>query len=293
MKRRINPYFPYCYWGIVMDIHTERAVVTARKVLREHGAKTYVHSRRLRNILSHVFSKDEEMILRAKQSRLESVSPIRVVATNRRIIIVKPSFWGLYTGYDLSSPTDYVIIPYKYIIGVTISKGKILSSIKIHTSGGSDTYKGSTRGEENEVRGLLVNDAAIMARFIQEIIEYGDEGTQTNFGRVSRYSYQSSLTTDEALKVLHSNMGRFVWLGAESAEEIAAQLGVEPWVVLRISPEKLLGYDSEQLIALGPIILASYIDAQSEQVSSAIKKKFGIEVPVLKGGIRLSASSQY
>src|ERR1700677_935873 len=106
-----------------METALEKAVSNAYASLRVRGITRRIHSHKRRKMLRHVLAKDEQILVEIWQSHIRSLAPAMLVATKKRILMVRPSFWGLHTGHDVISPTSFVIIPYKYIIGVSIAKG--------------------------------------------------------------------------------------------------------------------------------------------------------------------------
>ncbi len=163
-----------------MVVNVEVAVGKAYLNLQKQGFKLAGQSNRWLRLMKNVLYKDEEIMLSARQSRIINISPAKIFATKRRLLIVRPSFWGLYTGHDITSPTHYIIVPYKYIIGVTISKGLIFASIKLHTSSGVDPDT-SIKGED-EVVGIDKFYSTRMATFIDEVIEQEGLENETAIG---------------------------------------------------------------------------------------------------------------
>jgi hypothetical protein len=280
-----------------VDSYLDRAIGKALASIRERGVGPHVHSPKCRRLLSHVLVQDEKIMFEAKQSRMESAAPIRVVATDRRVIIAKPSYWGFYFGLDLISPTNYTIIPYKYIIGVTLSRGKLLTTMKIHTSGGID--KDLRRGEENEIRGVKTNDASLMALFIEEVVEYKEEESdlQSLKGLEKRFKIQprgqsaeSLVSLAEAKKMVTEKGSRFVWLGVEPVEEVAKVLGVDAESVTHANQDTIAQYGEGRARELTTSVLVSYDDIMSSHLCGLLKKRFGINVHALRGGIRGVAS---
>ena len=120
-----------------MEASSEKAIKRAVSALEASGVKKHRHSIRCMNILRHVLYIGEDTITEARQSYLKSMAPTRLVATEKRLIIVDPSFWGLWTGHDVFDSTHYIIIPYKHIVSVTVSTGLLFATIKIHTTAGT------------------------------------------------------------------------------------------------------------------------------------------------------------
>ncbi len=81
--------------------------------------------------LKHIIVEGEETLLECLQSKVHSFSPASILATTKRLIIVKPSFWAVHAGRRIFSPTKYNVIPYKRLARVSISKGTFLSTLSI------------------------------------------------------------------------------------------------------------------------------------------------------------------
>lgn len=265
--------------------------------LKSHGIPLHVHSQRCVNILRHVLYKDEETVLEARESYLKSIAPFRIVATKKRLILVRPSFWGLYVGHDISSPTHYAIVPYKYIIGVSLSKGPLFSSIKIHTSGGVDPGMSVTASGEDEIHGVDTKQAVAMTTFIEEVVEYEDEEEKAEekgsaaSKTAERQRPQAASSTGygtpiaESRGLVNSGKAKFVWLGVEPLDDVARVLGVRKEDIIQLSGSHLLKHTDAEMSALGSLILVSYDGIMGEHTAKLMKKRFGTEPRVLRGGM--------
>lgn len=273
----------------------ERAMNRAVNSLKSHGIPLHVHSQRCVNILRHVLYKDEETVLEARESYLRSIAPFRIVATKKRLILVRPSFWGLYMGHDITSPTHYAIVPYKYIIGVSLSKGPLFSSIKIHTSGGVDPGISVTASGEDEIHGVDTKQAVMMTSFIEEVIEYEDEEEKAEEKGAAapkaaeRQKPQAAsgygTPIAESRSLVNAGKAKFVWLGVEPLDDVARVLGVKKDDIIQLSGSHLLKHTDAEISALGNIILVSYDGIMGEHTAKLMKKRFGAEPRVLRGGM--------
>ncbi|MCL5008423.1 MAG: PH domain-containing protein [Candidatus Marsarchaeota archaeon] len=274
---------------------THLGVLKAKESLRKNNIPLHVHGFRCMNLLRHVLYRGEETLLEAKQHAFQSISPVRIVATDKRLIIVYPSFWGLWTGYDLISPTTYAILPYKYIIGVSMSRGKMLSSIKIHTSGSVDA--GSQINVLGEVHGIKTQTAINMTRLLEEIIEYiedteANEATSKihNSGKDVNLMHTSSsdpVAVDliGARAILASTQKKFVWVGIEPISYVSRLLGTQTERVLLVNPTRINEYSREEAAELDGAVIVSYDGTLSKHMAIFIRYKFGIQSYVLDGGI--------
>ncbi len=270
----------------------DRAINKAWSALASKGVKRHVHGRRCINLLRHVLHADEGTLLESRQSYLVDIAPTRIIATRRRLIIIDPSFWGLYVGHDISDSTHYVIIPYKHIIGVTMSKGLLFTSLKIHTIGGEETN--SIMKGENEIHGMIKGDAVNLATFIEEIVEYEDEVEEEPkpAGKPEERSYSfhrealnEGTPFEEARALVESGGARFVWLGVEPVEDVEKLFGVSKGMVIQLSGTHLLKHSKEEIAKLGQMVLVSYEGVMAHHTSTLMKKKFGVQPLVLRGGI--------
>jgi len=268
------------------ETRIHQGVHKAKSSLKERGIPRYQHSPRCMKLLQHILYKDEETLLEAKQHPLQSISPVRMVATNKRLILVYPSFWGLWTGYDLISPTTYAILPYKYIIGVSMSRGKMLSSVKIHTSGSVDT--GSEVKDTSEVHGIKTMNAIEMTKVLEEIIEYIEEPSQNGNHRLHHEVHDmghSVLNLADAKKLVSDRATKFVWVGIEPTQYVGRLLGVPKEHIIVINPTKINSYSEEEAAALEGSVIVSYDGILSMHISVFLKYKFGTDIYSLEGGI--------
>lgn len=277
----------------------ERAIERAIVSLEKKGIRRHRHGPRCRNLLKHVLYPDEQTILEAKQSYLVSIAPIRIVATKKRLIIVDPSFWGLYTAHDLLGSTDYMIIPYRHIISVTLSKGLIFSSIKIYTSSGADLN--SVLKGANEIHGVDPNHARALATFIEEVIEFEEKeesgeksdvsGKSTDSYSYSRSTLGEGISLEEAKELVATKGAKFVWMGIEPMEDVMRVLGVSKGNIMEMSGSHLFKLSKAEIEKMPPLILISYDGIMAVHTSTQVKKKFGLEPKVLRGGIMAVAAS--
>jgi hypothetical protein len=284
-------------YGMVEQSSIERAINRAIASLTAKGVRRHQHGRQCMNILRHVLYADEVTILEARQSGFVSLAPTRIVATKKRLIIVDPSFWGLHTGRDISDSTEYTIIPYRYVISVTISKGLFFSSITIHTSSGSDNNaKGAS-----EIHGIDHLSALNMATFIEEIIEFEGAEEETEKGAASRRRQEDApiysrpnmtegISLEEARPLVLKG-ARFLWTGVEPIEDVARLLGTEKANIIAMSGSHLLKLTKVELEKMPQLVIISYDGIMAVHTANQLKKKFGVEAKVLRGGIMAVAAS--
>ena len=84
---------------------------------------------RITEEINTVISPSETIVLVLRQSLLHSIAPDAAVVTDRRVILIHHSFWGLYLNFNLIKQTEMDIVPFKNIMSVAMIKGKILASV--------------------------------------------------------------------------------------------------------------------------------------------------------------------
>lgn len=153
-----------------MDSQLEDALKIATVHLKEQkDYKPHVHSQRCMNLLSDVIGKDEETLLETKQSVFKALAPDRIVATNKHIMIIRPSFWKLYTGHNVIGPTEVSYIPYRNLISVIATKGRVYATVHIRIQGFADESREMRK--EGQISGVEIAEATIFTNFIEDIIE--------------------------------------------------------------------------------------------------------------------------
>jgi hypothetical protein len=260
----------------------EAAIAEAIKVLPSNFVPRHEHGKRCYNVLKHILHRSEYTVIEARQSRLRSFSPARIVATNQRIIIVKPSFTSLYLGRNLLSPTKYVSIPYSNIINITLYTGSVLSTLDINLSASTDIG--------GKVEGLKIEDAKAMFVFLEELTECLRKDTGSTPVNVSRNSTQKlpelNYISIEMAKSFMKNTGaRLLWLGVEPLDQVAERLGVAPEKLDKIGMEELSRMDKYSLGMFEGHIFVCYDGTFSAHVSKFLKLNYMVNSYVLNGGL--------
>ncbi len=268
----------------------ERAVAKAYASIKAQGVPEHVHSQQCTNILRQVLHKDERIVLEAKQSHWEGITPSRIVATNKRLIMVRPSFWGLHTGHDLFTPTNYEIIPYQYIQGVTVARGKAFDSIKVHHTGTSGPDQEMHTHSGDEFNGIPRIEARAMSEFVEEVIEYGPDAQerteQPQAQEESPPPWSKELSLEDAKSIVNERGARFLWLGIDPVEQVAQLLDIPTSKVAITAPVELVNSGKEGVRKHGADILLSYEGEMANHVARVIKQKYGLEMYTLRGGLK-------
>lgn len=98
----------------------------------------YKYDKRYDRFIRAVLGQSEHVILGARQSFPWTLSPGIMIATNKRILILKMSFWNLYSGYNVVDPSSFINIHYNRITETTLLHGRFLCSIILKVFGGGD-----------------------------------------------------------------------------------------------------------------------------------------------------------
>jgi hypothetical protein len=112
---------------------------------------------RIKEEIKTVVSPSETVSLILKQSVLHSIAPSALVVTDRRIILIHHSFWGLYTKFNLMSPTEMNIAEHKNLKSVALGRGKMFGTIRLRLLGFVDPSQ--SLKYEWDLEGLWVKDA--------------------------------------------------------------------------------------------------------------------------------------
>ncbi len=148
-----------------MDTKTEEAIERVEKVHQDYA---YVLGRKYAHIMREYLEPEEKVVLGARQSHFVSLSPAILLATSKKLVFLKPSFWRLYTGHIIFKVSNIQFISYRTIMDISFTRGRHLASISIKT------LNGGTIG----VNGLKINDAKLLLSFVEEVVE-SIEGKQS------------------------------------------------------------------------------------------------------------------
>ncbi len=90
---------------------------------------------RVREEVKTVVSPSETITLIIRQSLWHSISPSALVFTDRRLLIIHHSFWGLYTRINVISPTEINIVEHKNIKSVALGMGILFGTVRLRVLG--------------------------------------------------------------------------------------------------------------------------------------------------------------
>jgi hypothetical protein len=267
---------------VVQYSRIEAAIAEAVKVLPKNFFARHEHGKRCYRVLKHILYPSEYTIIEAKQSRLRAASPARIIATNQRIIIVRPSFWALNVGHNIFSPTRYVSIPYSNIINIMLYTGMKLSTLDINLSMSTNIA--------GEIEGLKTGDARAIFVFLERMTECLRKNADAS---LSGADYPKSKTVQELnyidmgmAKSLVKNTGaKFVWLGIEPLDYVAGELGVRADSVMKTGLGELSHMGREELARFDGHIFLCYDGIFATHVSKFLKSNHKINSYVLVGGM--------
>lgn len=263
----------------------ESAVAEAISHIQNNKILSHRHSWRCYHLLQPILSPDEYTVMEVKQSHFESLSPMRIIATNQRLIIAKPSFWGLRTGVNIFSSTKYETIPYNHIISITLNEGRLFSSLQIHLDV-------STNVEGGAIHGLSSNAAKTTFIFLEKLTSclmdsYKPKLRQNgeNVPRPVREKEINYIGMETARRVVRRKGTKFVWLGIEPLDYALDILCINREIAMKINIDELDKHDRESLRQFEDCIFVCYDGDLATHVSGHLKKAYDINSYVLTGGI--------
>lgn len=256
------------------------------------GHKEHKHQRSCVRLVGHILSPDENTVMEVKQSYLYSLAPDRILITNRRLIIVRPSFWGLYLGFDLISPTNISIVPYKNIISVVLSRGKHLSTLNMRIRGFLDATEGGDQGE-GAIPGIKTRFATVLANFLEEVIEYRGNEQKAAFERNIDSLDGNSLSLEEAKKLVNKSNKKFIWLGIEPLDSVMKILDAEKSSVVKINAGDISDIDEKKLREYEGYVFVCYDGETSRHIVGYLRDKYDISTYNLRGGINETAKVHF
>lgn len=258
----------------------------------------FYEARMKREAKSLLYS-DETVQMFIRQPLLHSIVPMFVIATNRRIIIIRNSFWGLYISSNIFASTSYTSIPYRQVTSIMLTRGAALCSVIIRLQGMLE----NAPGNEGEIAGIWGRDAENFVKFIEHMVE--QHTTSNEIKSASRQDGNAHLSLykaimgsndgmhhaiDEidakaAIEIINSYNTKIIWLGAEPASYVSSILGVDESRILKMDGSEILNmvYSTAQLISNN--VLVCYNGKMAMHVASDLKNKYNITTYVLKNGL--------
>ncbi len=262
----------------IQDI--ESAIKEAVAFLPKNFTPRHEHSKRCYRVLQHILYSNEYTVIEARQSNVKSISPTRIVATNQRIIVVNPSFWSVWTGHNLLTPTRYEVIPYNNVSNITLLTGLFFSSISIYLTTGTQNWDGA-------VVGLKTSDAKAMFIFLEKMTEAlrkQEKQPATTHVQNSRKT-NNNVNLNVAKELVRYKGSKFIWLGTQPVEYAAKMLNMDKNLIVKIGMEEIVKMVGEDVRELEGCILVYYDDHFAHHISDYIGEAHGVSLYVLDGGV--------
>ncbi len=211
----------------------------------------------------------EQVILQLRQSYLSSISPDTLVLTDRRVILIHNSFWGLYIHRNIMSPTKVSTVLLNNIMGTTTANGKILSTVDIRIRG-SDV-EADLNTSVWKIEGIRIKNAMKFNDLIEDLVE----------GR----SAANEVDMENARKLIEEGKSYLIWFGIEDVNYVSYLLGIDKSKIIRLNPSELSNMSSRGLRDFDGKILACYTGNISTQIALFLKNEYRVNAFVLKGGL--------
>ncbi len=151
---------------------------------------------RTREEMKTIVSPSETISLILRQSLLHSISPSAIVLTDRRVVIIHHSFWGLYLKFNLVSPTEINVVQHKNIMSVALTRGKFFGTTRVRILGFESTTP--VVKYEWDIDGLWIKDAVDANNEIGRIIE---ERSEAQDAKMSNANLKGDETGEDNAKI--------------------------------------------------------------------------------------------
>lgn len=223
--------------------------------------------------VSAILLPGETVLMATRQSYLASVSPSSIFVTDKRLIVVHNSFWGLYTGYNILSRTRVSMMNYSSTMGVILTEGTIMSSLRVAFPGAA----APTKNTPNEwgIDGLRHHDAKILLNYIQDLNSNIDKQKQKI----------NAIDLDEAKRLVEAKKTKFIWLGVQNIRKVVSILRVDPSMIIKLTPSELGDLSKTDLEHLNNCVLVDFNSNVSMSTARYLKRDFEVNMNVLKGGL--------
>lgn len=220
---------------------------------------------------------NEWVLVKFRQSYLSSISPDTVVLTNKRIIIIHNSFWGLYAGINLIEPTRVISVNLGSVAGSTSTDGKILASVHVRIRGSAEESNAPRTGLH--IDGLRIAGANRLTSMLDDLIS-------------SKSSEVMEVGQSTAAAMIKGGKAKLIWLGAETPDYVGYLLKVDPASIIKINPVDIASMSADGLRAFDGYILVCYSGDLSTEIAYMLRNEYDIKTMVLKGGIASLVGSE-
>lgn len=149
-------------------VETENLESTIQNVIKTFNlnvSKDYIDDPKYSEIAKSYLQPGEQIIFATKQSHMTKLmAPLLLMLTNKKVIILKPSFSKLHTNTNIFGATKTRYIPYNAIKNIDLETSVLHSCLTIKAVG----------MEEVVVEGLNHVDAKLTSQIVENIVEsYG------------------------------------------------------------------------------------------------------------------------
>ncbi len=257
------------------------------------------YAEQMRREAKSLLYSDEKVHMFVRQPLVHSIVPMFVIATNRRIIIIRNSFWGLYISRNIFGSTSYTSIPYRQITSIMLTRGVAMCSVIIRLQGMLE----SSPGNEGEIMGLWGRDAENFVKLTEHMVEQHTSpahiGAQAQrrsgvhsllYGAMMGANPAARPAVSEvdgkgAIELINSYGTKLIWLGVEPIGYVASIMGVDESRLIKMDGSEILDmeYGTAQLISNH--VLVCYNGMMAAYIASELKNKYNIASYVLKNGI--------
>ncbi len=128
---------------------------------------------RIREEIKTVVSPSETITLIIRQSLWHSISPSALILTDRRLILIHHSFWGLYIKINLINPTEINIVQHMNIMSVALGRGLIFGTVRLRVHGFVEPTPAIKY--EWDLAGMWIKDALKITNVVGRVIEERSE----------------------------------------------------------------------------------------------------------------------
>lgn len=144
--------------------------------------------------------KNENVLMKLRQSYLSSVSPDTIILTDRRVVIVHHSFWGLYFNHNILSPTKVSTVMLGNIMGTTTADGKILATVNIRIRGSGEEQ--ALSGSGWHIDGIRIKKAMDFTEMLEELIEDQENAVFKDINVIDKPKLKEAIQNDSKAMVI-------------------------------------------------------------------------------------------
>ncbi len=191
---------------------------------------------RIREEMRTVVSPSETVTLIIRQSLWHSISPSALVLTDRRVVIIHHSFWGLYTKINLLTPTEINIVEHKNVMSVAVGMGIFFGTVRLRIHGFVEPTLSIKY--EWDLMGMWRKDALEITNVIGRVIEKRSMSQDAKMSHINaKEGDDEDANTVRSTAKLHSDYGGPVAVAIKNEKVIATEK-----ITLPKQPSKIYGH---------------------------------------------------